>query len=401
MAGTRRSFLFRPGPDGWECWAIRPGLLPAREAALPSPNATQHAIVGLPTRDLTALPLWVPSSGRPEELAELELSARHLLRRGLDVVCLPVETVGPRSLVLAVTAAECADAMALARGVERYEIGARLWPADGAAIVVWREFGAICFALYRGAACVYFSGGSPAIPALCGAIQRTVLRLRAEAVITRDPEKLRLFGSFSEEERRGLQDGLGLPIESADALQPPRLPEPPADVPPPAAREERTRRTARRKILGIGSLAAAVYGAVALATVAMLGWNTWKIRSLRAEAETLAAPAAAAREEITRWREIRSAVDPRLFALDLLAAVAAQLPSDQVRLTLFSLESGRLSLAGEAPNVPQAYEFIEKIKTHPALAEFDWTSNQPQLAGKQMVRFEMEGRQPDAQVVEE
>ena len=133
----------------------------------------------------------------------------------------------------------------------------------------------------------------------------------------------------------------------------------------------------------------------------LLAYDQWQAGQLRAEAASLEAPATAARGEAERWREIRSAVDPRVFALDLLAAVAAQLPSDQVRLTVFSLESGRLSIEGEAPSVPEAYAFVENVRKSAALADFDWTASQPQLAGKKSVRFELEGRSPDAKVVEE
>ena len=39
----------------------------------------------------------------------------------------------------------------------------------------------------------------------------------------------------------------------------------------------------------------------------------------------------------------------------------------------------------------QAYGFIEQLKKNPLLQEYTWTAGQPQLAGKNSVRFEMEG----------
>lgn len=97
------------------------------------------------------------------------------------------------------------------------------------------------------------------------------------------------------------------------------------------------------------------------------------------------------------WKEFQPAVDPRSFALDQLAAVAAELPGDQVRLTQFTLENGRILLAGEASDISQAYSFLEKVKKSTVLQNYDWTPRQPQLAGKNKVRFEMEGVRPDAQ----
>lgn len=114
------------------------------------------------------------------------------------------------------------------------------------------------------------------------------------------------------------------------------------------------------------------------------------------------APAAgAAKELVGEWKEFSGAIDPRMFALDQLAAVAAEIPGDKVRLTQFTLEGGRLLIAGEAADVSQAFEFFERVKKKPALQDYDWTSRQPQLAGKTKVRFEMEGARPDAKTGDE
>jgi Tfp pilus assembly protein PilN len=100
---------------------------------------------------------------------------------------------------------------------------------------------------------------------------------------------------------------------------------------------------------------------------------------------------------VTEWKEYQHAIDPQSFALDQLAAVASDLPGEQVRLTQFSLENGRLLLAGEASDISQAYTFLERVKKSDVLQSYEWTSRQPQLAGKNKVRFEMEGVRPDAQ----
>ena len=75
--------------------------------------------------------------------------------------------------------------------------------------------------------------------------------------------------------------------------------------------------------------------------------------------------------------------------------------SDKVRLTQFTLEGGRILIAGEAGDVSQAYQFFEYVKKSPALQDYDWTARQPQLAGKTKVRFEMEGARPDAKISNE
>jgi len=46
--------------------------------------------------------------------------------------------------------------------------------------------------------------------------------------------------------------------------------------------------------------------------------------------------------------------------------------------------------------VSQAYAFIEQLKQNPLLQEYEWNAGQPQLAGKNSVRFDMEGTRHNA-----
>lgn len=393
--------LLRPGAEGWELWKFRPGGQPVCQ---PAPTraavaAAPRLAVALPTREVTTVPLWLPNGGNFRELAELEFGSRHLLRRGMDVQCVPIAQSENRSLVLALASGAIEDPEGYFPKAVRFEANARTWLPLGADVILWKESGALCFALYRDNQCVFFSAGGSPGPALFGFIQRTLLRLRAEGVLDRDPQLARLFGPFSPEERNQCAAGIALPLEHTESPPFPHLPTPAADLPPPAIRELRATRKRRARLAGIGLVALAAYGALVLLAGADLSLREWRARSLREEAAAIAPEAAAAREDILRWRQIRHAVDPTTFALDLLAAVAAQLPGDQVRLTTFALEPGRLALTGEARDVAQAYQFIEKVKAAPALTEFDWNASQPELAGKQNVRFTMEGTQPDAQTL--
>jgi hypothetical protein len=70
-------------------------------------------------------------------------------------------------------------------------------------------------------------------------------------------------------------------------------------------------------------------------------------------------------------------------------------------LTQYVTDNGRLTIAGEAADVSQAYEFIERVKKSALLQDYDWISRQPQLVGRNKVRFEMEGTRPDAKTSEE
>jgi Tfp pilus assembly protein PilN len=120
------------------------------------------------------------------------------------------------------------------------------------------------------------------------------------------------------------------------------------------------------------------------------------LKKIRAEIAGIEAAAQEANNQSQKWRGLRSAIDPTTYALDLLAAVATPTEGGKVRLTRLSLEQGRLQLSGEATDVTQAYGFIEQLKKNPLLRDYDWNAGQPQLAGKNSVRFDMEGTKSDA-----
>jgi Tfp pilus assembly protein PilN len=119
--------------------------------------------------------------------------------------------------------------------------------------------------------------------------------------------------------------------------------------------------------------------------------TTWKQKI-----SSLQAPATEAQQDSERWKTLRPAVDPTTYPLDLLAAIAAPTEGGKVRLTAFTMEKGRLHVSGEATDVTTAYAFIDQLKKSPALHEYDWNAGQPQIAGKNSVKFDMEGVRPDA-----
>lgn len=397
--------ILRPGPEGWELWKLTgregPQILP--EVSAKALGAFRHLLLALPTRSILSVPLWVASEGDTTELAELELTSRHLLRKGAEAHSVPILEQDGRSLVLALASSDDPVAADYFKAAKSFEFPARLLPAAGSDIVVWRELGDLCFAFYRDDRCVFFaSSGEPvAGPAFCGVVSRTALRLRAEGVLSRIPAKLRLLGNFSDEECIALGHALRIDWEREESVPAPLVPETPSDPAPPTARLEIQRRGRLRRAGVVASIALAVYAFLLVLVAADLLWQRLELRQLAAELAAIDAPAREAQNLVTSWNEFRPAVDPAAFAIDQLDAVASQIPGEQVRLTQYNQAPGRITVAGEAADVSQAYEFFEKVKKVPALQDYDWTNRQPQLAGRNKVRFEMEGIRPDAKSGEE
>lgn len=399
MSERRPESVLRPGADGWELWTFPQKSAPKLEEN-PSPKSIAAApklLMALPSRSVIALPLWIAGEGNASELAELELSGRHLLRRDMEVRTIPVEQGEGRSLVLALAVGDDAPGAEFFPKARFFDVTPSLFDSAGADLVIWREFGDLAYGFFRHGHCVFFSasGESGPGPAFCSLVSRTALRLRAEEIIAGLPSTILLLGSFTPEDAGAVGSGLRASVKISPTT-PPNIPPTPANVAPPVARAASEKREGLKRVGLFVGAAVVVYAIlIAIAGIDLLA-RSITLRSLLAEEKKLAPDAEQARKRVTEWKEFQEAVNPDKFALDQLAAVASELPGDQVRLTQFSIEEGRILITGEAADISQAYQFLEQVKKSSVLQDYDWTSRQPQLAGKNKVRFEMEGARPDA-----
>lgn len=396
----------RPGSElgVWERWYVRDsGNAELLEPGDPLPQKTSRIVV-LPSAFLFSWPLWIALEGDSRELVKMELAGRHLLKKGMEegLTALPIAQIGERRLVLATTTDEPFPADAMPDGwknASHFEIPARLRSLQGNPdLLLWQEQGVIHAAFYREGQIVWFC---PVRRGLSGTtLHRASLRLLSEGILGHLPYRI-LLEVIASKERDALASELvtrfpGASISSLSEVPPPSVPKILIDLPPAAARQARLSKQRADRFLSIGSMAAILY-------LLLLAWGSGDLlirqaalKKIRGETARLEVPARRARAESERWTALRPAIDPTTYPLDLLAAVAAPTEGGKVRLTNFNLELGRLQISGEATDVTQAYAFIEQLKKSPLLEEYDWTAGQPQLAGKNSVKFEMEGARAGA-----
>ena len=397
--------ILRPGPENWELWKISgadcvgPELV-STALDLGSPG---HLLLALPTRSILSAPLWISSAGNPSELAELELSSRHLLRKGAETYCVPLLNKDGRALVLALASSDDSESLEFFKKAKSFEFAARLLPTRDSDIIVWRELGSLCFGFFRDDQCIFFASSGEILPgpAFCGILNRTALRLHAEGVISRMPAKLRILGAFTNEECTALGHALRIDWHLQETFPAPEIPAEPSNPAPPTARMQIQKRDKFRKATLIALGVAIFYCLVFFAAGADLVFRKIQYSQLASELAAMSNSSTAAQNRVESWSELRNAVDPQTFAIDQLDAVASQIPGDHVRLTQYNYDKGRLVITGEAVDVNQAYEFFEKVKKFPMLQDYEWKNAQPQLAGRNKVRFEMEGVRPDAKTGEE
>ena len=386
-------------PGIWERWYLpaqgSPEIL-SDEEALPKKSLR---VIAMPSLSLFSWPLWIAAEGESRDLVKMELAGRHLLKRGMEegLTAIPILQLGERRLVLAVATEEPFPEEMMPdnwKNAARFEISARLrGPEAKPDMILWQEQGVIQAAYYRDGQTVWFCAVRPGH---CGStLRRASVRLLSEGILGHLPSTILLQG-ISLEARLLLTKELAtnFPQASISAPQevtPPSLPPTPIDLTPTGARQERLFKQRSERLLSIGSVAALLY-------LLLLAWGSGDLlirqaalKRIRREIAGIEAPALQAKQESERWNALRPAVDPSTYPLDLLAAVSAPTEGGKVRLTNFNLEHDHLLISGEATDVTQAYAFIEQLKKNPLLQEYDWTSGQPQLAGKNSVKFDMEG----------
>jgi hypothetical protein len=385
--------VWRCASAGPELWKLPPTGDPVRvDTAL---KKCRPLVASAPTRSLLSMPLWVAAQGNARDLAELEMASRHLVRKGCRVGTATIETGPDRSLVLAVVASDDPLLVALAGCASCFEAPARLRGSPGHDLLLWREEGILCFGFYRAGRCVYFStaGDAPLGAQTAAAIHRCALRLVAEEVLPSIPARALLLGTFSREEAAALA-----PHTAADVAPepPPSLPETPLDFPPPMAVAARSKRKRTARLAVIITIAAAFYLLLLAVITADTSLRALRLQEVEKELRAQSPPAERARTETLRWQAIRRAVHPEDFLLDVLAAVVRTIPAENMRLTQFTFQPGLIFVSGEAADVGQSYEMLERLKATPSLAGYEWSSRPPQIAGAGTVRFELEGRRSDA-----
>ena len=407
---TQGTILNRPGPleGSWERWFFAEGsALPERLEPDAPISSGREIVTALPSSRLFSWPLWISSEGDPVDLARMELSGRHFLKRGMEnsLTVLPVAQVGGRRLVMAVASEEPFAEESMLPGwreSSRFQFPCNVFgDMHGHDLLLWQEWGTLRMAFYREGKPVWFCGLK--VRDAGGGVQRSALRLLSEKVIEQLPLSIAIHGMPPGSAdlcsrqlqhvfpRARIHSDAGINESGSPALPQPLRPDSTVDIPPSEAVAERRRKGRLRRILNFAAATSILY-------ILLILWGSgdllirrmaWK-RQLK-EAASLSAPALLAKGQSERWKAARPAVDPFTYPLDLLAAAAVPTESGKVRLTGFTLDQDRLQISGEATDVTQAYAFIEQLRKNPLLQEYEWTAGQPQLAGKNSVRFEMDG----------
>jgi hypothetical protein len=396
--------LVRCMNGNWELWNFPASKRAQFVRRLETPKAAGgHVIVALPLRQTVSYATWVPTSDREvvPEMVQLQLEKRGLVQKqnaasSLDVRILEIQE--ERTLVLAIVLLpDLAPELAIENAV-RFEPEPYTLPIPQDRLIIWRERQRLAMTISRGRDPIHFQvlSTEEVSDESVNEIRCILLQLESQHLIN-ELLGLAIWGEFTDEEVERLQQGLALKT-FRESVPPPSLPATaskllPAQV---SVLHEKARR--RSRIRRLIAAAAGIYLLGILGIIAYIFWQQSRISQLQNQLTAELPTVTAVQGTADQWRKVQWAVDPKLYAVELLNQVAGLLPPQGMRLTAFQIEKGKVIIRGEASTAAGAFKFNEDIKQNAALKIFQWEMKSPSLRPDGRAEFIIEGEPSVAKV---
>jgi hypothetical protein len=388
----------------WELWNFPASKRAQFVRKIESPKAVAgHIVIALPLRQTVSYATWVPTADKQlvPEMVQMQLEKRGLVQRqsfasSVDVRILEVQE--ERSLVLAVVLLpDLAPELAVGNAV-RFEPEPFILPLPQDRLIVWRERQRLAMTISRGRDPIHFQvlSAEEVSDESVNEIRCILLQLESQHMIN-ELLGLALWGDFNDEEVATFQQGLALKT-FRESVPPPSLPATPSRLLPPQVSVLHEKAKRRRRVR---RLVAAAVGAYLLGILAIVGYIFWqqnRITQLQNQLSADLPTVTAVQGTADQWRKVEWAVDPKLYAVELLHQVADLLPPQGMRLTAFQIEKGKLILHGEASTAAAAFKFNEDIKQNAAMKLFRWDMKSPSLRPDGRAEFIIEGEPTVAKV---
>jgi len=350
--------------------------------------------VALPASRTISFPAWLATNDQAvlPEMLKLRLEQQGLLGKNNNPVDVRVvETHESQTLALAtVLQPEFPKELTFEKAI-RFEPSAFTFSLPQDRLVIWREQGHLAVTATRGRHPVMFQvlsdnelSESAALELRCMTYQLQTQNLCDKLL------GVTLWGDFSREEIERVEKHLDLKV-THDAVPPPVLPPDRSKLLPQEVALLHAKKRRRHRIRNLILLLLGLYLFLVLAVLASIAWETVRANNLRNELAGQAPTVKAIQGTADRWTQVQWAVDPKLYAVELLNQVSELLPADGLRLTAFESAKGKIVIKGEASNPPAAFKFSEDIKARPDLRMFTWEMPNPSLRADGRADFTIEG----------
>jgi Fimbrial assembly protein (PilN) len=396
--------LVRCLDDDWELWSFPASKRAQFVRHLGSPKqAGGETIVALPLRYTVSYATWVPTVEKEvvPEIVQLQLEKRGLVQRQnapstLDVRVL--ESKEDKSLALAtVLLPELGPELAFEKA-KRFEPIPFTLPLPQDRLILWRERQRLAITVTRGRDPIHFQvlSTEEVSDEVINEVRCVLLQLESQRLL-HDLLGLAVWGDFTDDEIDRLQKGLSLKV-FRESVPPPNLPATASNLLPPevAVLHEKAKR--RRRIQRLIAAAAGIYLFCILGIIGYIFWQQSRIAQLQNQISAELPTVKAIQNTADQWKKVEWAVDPKLYAVELLHQVASLLPPQGMRLTAFQIEKGKVIIRGEASTAAAAFKLHQNIKQSPGLKLFQWDMKSPSLRPDGRAEFIIEGEPTGAKV---
>lgn len=402
MKFTGAGALISPDVEGWR--VLQNGVakkfptLGEAVAALPLKTAVRLAI---PCQAALLERLTLPATDREELAGMLQLQLEKTLPYPVDEVASDFEVIHAtenESTLMSVAAHSgqldelcqpLRDQSRLPQKITLFAMHvAAACPKDETVLAIYAEQGQFVLAICeRGKLSWAQTVSGLDDDTLLGELPQMMLAAEMEGVPTQfsgvrlDQELARL--------ERPLRDYFRLPVE---LLTLEGLPEPSGNLVPSAWQADTKRLQRAERLKQRLLLAAVLYLLCVAGAFVYLAW-------LKREAQKIALQFGAARPQLElintrerRWNELRRAIDPRYYTVEILYQAHRNLPSDEIRITEFIQTGGKWTIVGEAPSANLAIEYAEKLKSEKELEAWKIVTAPPAILKGEQARFSIEGQ---------
>ncbi len=388
--------LTRLWGEKWESWEVSPAPSSPKLLGPDSTGATADRVLAIPARLAVSAPLWVDSTDPQviKESIELELEIRGLLprRKSSDADFSRTLTVGGRTLVLCVVFPAEAPAPYEKQSFTNYEASPLLLDSQEDSVMLWREGDDLVAAFTRDGTMVYWGTLDwPADARRVGSwLTRTLLHLQATGVLISPPARIVIDSGLQKDGLSGL-----LPhLREEYAHFPPALGRRAFSWKPDSARENDRQDISSRKTRRLVTALAAVYLVVLVAAGLDYGWLLLRSRGLENQIAELKIETEKFQPVVREWTLLGPGADTSAFPLETLHGIVRNMPPSGIRLTIYDVTNGQVTIEGEAETASLATEFFTSLSNDTDLARMNWQMPAPALLPNNAARFQLSGLIP-------
>lgn len=391
--------LIRLWGTTWEAWELSPGRNPQPRLLGPAAGRKASAkirILALPARLVIAAPLWVESTD--EEVirtsSELEVEVRGLLprKKSADAVISRRLDAHGKTLVVGAIFPVGTPKPYSEELFSNYEASPFLIDAVEDGVALWREGNDLVAVFTRGRRVVSWATLDwPARSAEITAwLEMVLLQLTATGILETRPRRVVLDSTLEDGNLTSLLPDV--PQETTDFS--PSFAHADFRWKPEQARQREDKADATRKIRRVALALAALYLIFALAAGIHLGWLHWKSRQIQHRIAELETATAEFQPAVREWRQIGPGAETDYFPIEILHRVVRNMPASGIRLTIYDLVGGHVTIEGEATSASLASQFFTAVSHDQDLQVMNWQMPTPALLPSSAARFQLTGQIP-------